>query len=56
MIRKEIFDYDKKVSQKKEIIILSKCDLVDDKIIQKGLTCFKKFTRSKLFTYRVIKI
>ena len=56
MIKKEIFDYDKKVSQKTEIIILSKCDLVDDKIIQKRINLLKKFTRSKLISYLVIKI
>ena len=31
MIRKEILDYGKKVSEKEEIIILSKCDLVTEK-------------------------
>ena len=37
MIRKEILSYDKLVSKKKEIILLSKCDLVNDKVIQKRI-------------------
>ena len=48
MIRGEILDYDKKVSEKKEIIILSKCDLVTNKVIQKRINLIKKFTRSKI--------
>ena len=41
MIRKEILDYDKNVSEKEEIIVLSKSDLVTEKVIQKGLACLK---------------
>ena len=48
MIRGEILDYDKKVSEKKEIIILSKCDLVTNKVIQKRINLLKNFTRSKI--------
>ena len=48
MIRKEILDYGKKVSEKEEIIILSKCDLVTKKVIQKRINLLKKFTRSKI--------
>ena len=48
MIRGEILGYDKKVSEKKEIIILSKCDLVTNKVIQKRINLLKNFTRSKI--------
>ena len=48
MIRQEILDYDKKVSKKEEIILLSKCDLVTDKVIQKRIDLLKKLTRSKI--------
>ena len=48
MIRKEILSYDKEVSKKKEIILLSKCILATDKVIQKRINLLKKFTRSKI--------
>ena len=38
----------KKVSEKKEIIILSKCDLVTNKVIQKRINLLKNFSRSKI--------
>ena len=56
MIRKEILSYDKEVSKKKEIILLSKCDLATDKVIQKGLTCLKNLLVLKSTLYQVIKI
>ena len=55
MIRKEILSYDKEVSKKKEIILLSKCDLATDKVIQKGLTCLKNLLVLKSTLYQVIK-
>ena len=48
MIRKEILDYDKNVSEKEEIIVLSKSDLVTDKVIQKRISLLKKLTHSKI--------
>ena len=38
----------KKFHEKEEIIILSKCDLVTKKVIQKRINLLKKFTRSKI--------
>ena len=48
MIRKEILDYDKNVSEKEEIIVLSKSDLVTEKVIQKRISLLKKLTHSKI--------
>ena len=48
MIRNEILDYDIKVSEKEEIIVLSKSDLVTEKVIQRRINLLKKFTHSKI--------
>ena len=53
-IRKELEKYDKKLnlgedglSQKEEIIILTKADAVDEKVIKKTVAEFKKLKRGK---------
>ena len=56
MIRNEILDYDIKVSEKEEIIVLSKSDLVTEKLFKEGLTCLKNSLILKLDIYLVIKI
>ncbi len=48
IIRKELELYGEKASKKKEIIMLSKCDLLDLKSIKERITLLKKYTRSKI--------
>jgi len=46
IIRKELESYDKELIEKEEIIVLSKNDLVDEKIIKKQLKEFKKINKN----------
>ena len=48
IIRKELDEYSDKLKHKKEIIVLSKCDLVDKKIILKVKNSLGKITKSKI--------
>lgn len=48
IIRKELDEYSDKLKYKNEIIVLSKCDLVDKKIILKVKNSLGKITKSKI--------
>ncbi|MEE2695334.1 MAG: GTPase ObgE [Pseudomonadota bacterium] len=48
MIRKELELYSKQVSKKKEIILLTKCDLLNKDSINQRIALLKKNTRSKI--------
>ena len=48
IIRKELDEYSDKLKYKKEVIVLSKCDLVDKKIILKVKNFLGKITKSKI--------
>ena len=48
IIRKELDEYSDKLKYKKEVIVLSKCDLVDKKIILKVKNFLGKNTKSKI--------
>lgn len=48
IIRQELDEYSDKLKYKKEIIVLSKCDLVDKKIILKVKNSLGKITKSKI--------
>ncbi len=48
VIRNELELYGKKASKKKEIIMLSKCDLLDSNSIKERIILLKKNTRSKI--------
>jgi GTP-binding protein len=48
IIRKELDEYSDELKYKKEIIVLSKCDLLDKKIILKVKNSLKKITESKI--------
>ena len=43
IIRKELADYDKTLAEKQEIIVLTKTDLVDDKILQEVVNRMNKY-------------
>ena len=48
MIREEVLSYGKKVSEKNEIILLSKSDLVDSETIHRRINLLKEITRSNI--------
>ena len=48
-IRKELKNYGKNVSKKKEIVLLSKCDLVEKKLINRRIKLIKELTISNFF-------
>ena len=48
IIRNEIESYNSLVLKKKEIILLSKCDLIDEKSIKERIELLKEFTPSKI--------
>ncbi len=50
MIRNEINSYGKKISLKKEVIVLSKSDLVDKDIIKRRIDLMKLKTNAKVFS------
>jgi GTP-binding protein len=52
-IRNELFKYNKVLTEKKEIIVFNKSDLVEDKEIEKKLKIFKKKIKKK---YEVISV
>tara|TARA_B100000963_G_C22615479_1_gene667104 strand:- start:6 stop:998 length:993 start_codon:yes stop_codon:yes gene_type:complete len=47
-IREELESYSKQTSLKKEIILLSKSDLIPNKVIKERIKLLKKYTRSKI--------
>ncbi len=47
-IRTELNNYGKEITHKNEIILLSKCDLVDDALKQKRINLIKKITSSDI--------
>ncbi|PPR43989.1 MAG: GTPase Obg/CgtA [Alphaproteobacteria bacterium MarineAlpha8_Bin1] len=48
-IRKELCNYGKEIPNKNEIILFSKCDLVDTALKQKRISLIKKITSSEVF-------
>ena len=48
-IRKELRNYGKEIPNKNEIILLSKCDLVEDEFMKKRISLIKKITTSDIF-------
>jgi len=54
-VKKELGSYSKKLLKKKEIIVLNKIDLLDEKLIQKIVKNFSKNKKSEVITLSTIK-
>ena len=54
-IKNELKSYNSKLVRKKEIVVLNKIDLIEEKNIKKIVSSFKKFTKSEVITLSTLK-
>ena len=54
-VRKELFKYGNKLEKKKEIIVLNKIDMINEKEINKKIDILKKKIKKKIFTISALK-
>ncbi len=54
-VKNELKNYSSKLSKKKELIVLNKIDLVDEKKVKDILNNFSKITKSEVITMSTLK-
>ena len=54
-VRKELFKYSEKLLKKKEIVVLNKIDMINDKEKKDKVNIFKKKLKKKIFTISALK-
>ena len=54
-VKKELKSYSSKLAKKRELIVLNKTDLIDDKEMKKIEKNLKKITKSEIITISTIK-
>ena len=54
-VKNELKNYSSKLSKKKELIVLNKIDLVDEKKVKDILNDFSKITKSEVITMSTLK-
>ena len=54
-VKKELKNYSTKLSKKKELIVLNKTDLVDEKKVKDIVNNFSKNTKSEVITMSTLK-
>ena len=54
-VKKELKSYSSKLARKRELIVLNKTDLIDDKEMKKIEKNLKKITKSEIITISTIK-
>ena len=54
-VKKELKSYSSKLAKKRELIVLNKSDLIDDKEMKKIEKNLKKITKSEIITISIIK-
>ena len=54
-VRKELFKYGNRLEKKKEIIVLNKIDMINEKEINKKIDILKKKIKKKIFTISALK-
>ena len=54
-IKKELKNYSTKLSKKKELVVLNKTDLVDEKKVKEIIKEFSKNTKSEITTLSTLK-
>ena len=54
-VKKELKSYSSKLAKKRELIVLNKTDLIDDKEMKKIEKNLKKITKSEIITISIIK-
>tara|TARA_Y100000590_G_scaffold2671_1_gene3525 strand:+ start:2552 stop:3535 length:984 start_codon:yes stop_codon:yes gene_type:complete len=54
-VRKELFKYSEKLLKKKEIVVLNKIDMINDKETKDKVNIFKKKLKKKIFTISALK-
>ncbi len=54
-VKKELQNYSSKLTEKKELIVLNKIDLVDEDVVKKKLKDFSKIKKSEVLTLSTLK-
>ena len=54
-VRKELFKYSNKLTQKKEIIVFNKTDMISEDEINKKIDIFNKKIKKKIYTISALK-
>jgi len=54
-VKKELQNYSSKLTEKKELIVLNKIDLVDEDVVKKKLKDFSKIKKSEILTLSTLK-
>ena len=54
-VKKELGSYSKEILEKKEIIVLNKCDLLDNNEVKKIVKNFSKNKKSEVITLSTLK-